>query len=177
MDEARGGFSEAAPAFKQVLCELAALEWEDVDLPRGTIHIHRSVDRLRGGTKSTKTGDARRFPIEDAILPLLATMRTESGGKGPVLPFMANKSESSKNLRQYLTWAGVTRAELYADDATRKRVTFHDVVLHVGCVSRRQPVDHSSARRASLLRYDGDLYPSRRGAQRLVRQTVPHATE
>jgi len=107
--------------------ELAALEWEDVDLARGTIHIHRAVDRLHGGTKTTKTGETRRVPLEAELLPLLATMRAESGGAGLVLPFMSNKSEWSKNLRQYLVWAGCDRAELFADDETRKPLTFHDL--------------------------------------------------
>lgn len=48
--------------------ELGALQWEDVDLDRGTVHIHRAVDRLRGGTKATKTDVARRFPIEPGKL-------------------------------------------------------------------------------------------------------------
>ena len=30
-------------------------------------------------------------------------------------------------LRQYLEWAGVTRAELFASDQTRKQITFHDL--------------------------------------------------
>lgn len=110
--------------------ELAALEWEDVDLERGLVHVHRAVDRLNGGTKATKTNVARRFPIEPNLIPLLATMRAEAGGEkatGAVLPFMANKSEWSKNLHQYLRWAGVKRADLFTDDATRKRLTFHDL--------------------------------------------------
>jgi len=50
--------------------ELEALEWEDVDLERGIVHIHRGIDRERGGTKGTKTGLARRFAVERAALPL-----------------------------------------------------------------------------------------------------------
>jgi hypothetical protein len=30
-------------------------------------------------------------------------------------------------LRQYLEWAGVTRADLLAGDKTRKQITFHDL--------------------------------------------------
>lgn len=110
--------------------ELAALEWEDVDLERKLVHVHRAVDRLHGGTKATKTNVARRFPIEPELMPLLAAIRAGAGGEraaGPVLPFMSNKSEWSKNLRQYLRWAGIKRADLFADDATRKPLTFHDL--------------------------------------------------
>jgi integrase len=65
--------------------ELEALEWEDVDLDRGIIHIHRGVDRERGGTKGTKTGLARRFGIEPAILPVLRAMRDEGEKVGRVV--------------------------------------------------------------------------------------------
>jgi hypothetical protein len=33
----------------------------------------------------------------------------------------------STRLRKYLAWAGVTRAELFADDRTRKQITFYDL--------------------------------------------------
>ncbi|MEA2752257.1 MAG: hypothetical protein QOI41_6400, partial [Myxococcales bacterium] len=33
----------------------------------------------------------------------------------------------SKNLRQYLKWAKVDRADLFADDDARKPLTFHDL--------------------------------------------------
>ena len=48
--------------------ELAALEWTDIDLEHGTMHIHRSLDVKRGrGIKSTKSDVARRVPIEGGI--------------------------------------------------------------------------------------------------------------
>ncbi len=33
----------------------------------------------------------------------------------------------SARLRQYLKWSGVDRAELHANDKTRKQITFHDL--------------------------------------------------
>lgn len=68
--------------------ELEALEWEDVDLARGIVHIHRGTDRERSESKGTKTGIARRFAIEPAILPVLRAMHSESGGVGQVVPKM-----------------------------------------------------------------------------------------
>jgi integrase len=50
--------------------ELTALEWGDVDLEHGTLHIHRSTDRAREHAKATKTDTARRVPIGRALLPL-----------------------------------------------------------------------------------------------------------
>jgi len=50
--------------------ELAALRWEDVDLVRGTVAVHRAMTRLRGGEvefSEPKTGRGRRvitLPME-----------------------------------------------------------------------------------------------------------------
>ena len=40
---------------------------------------------------------------------------------------MPPREELARRLRRYLKWAGVTRAELFANDATRKQLTFHDL--------------------------------------------------
>ena len=105
--------------------ELAALEWGDVDLHHGIVHIHRSFD-AKGKAKSTKSGDARRFSIEAELLPLLRVMQRESGGEGPLL-CMPSREYWAKQLRAHLKLAGVTRTELFTDDATRKHLTFHDL--------------------------------------------------
>jgi integrase len=113
--------------------ELEALEWADVDVARGLVHIHRGTDRQRGGTKSTKTGVARRFSIEPGVLPLLRAMYAEAKGdgfeepSGRVLPWMPRHRDLAEGLRVYLEVAGVTRTELFATDATRKAMTFHDL--------------------------------------------------
>ncbi|MGK3988126.1 hypothetical protein WME99_34095 [Sorangium sp. So ce136] len=56
--------------------------WEDTDLDRGTVHIHRGSDRCRGLEKPTKTGKARRFSTEPELLPLLRVRHAGAGGKG-----------------------------------------------------------------------------------------------
>jgi integrase len=106
--------------------ELEALEWEDVDIDRRIIHIHRAIDRSENGeVKETKTNNPRRIPIEPALLPLLLALQgTASRGR---LISMPPACDLSDRLRQYLRWAGVTRAELFANDATRKQITFHDL--------------------------------------------------
>jgi integrase len=106
--------------------ELAALEWSDVDLDHGTIHIHRSTDRTRGRTTTTKTDAARRIPIERALIPLLAAMHREAKGRGAVLHMPSTGKQSAK-LRAFLERVGVTRADLFTSDATRKALTFHDL--------------------------------------------------
>jgi integrase len=112
--------------------ELEALDWSDVDLARGIAHIHRSIDRFRkiGAEKSTKTGEARKLLIEPALLPLLRAMHVEAGSpaSGRVVK-MPPAEDLAERLRKYLEWAGVSRAELHvgASDATRKRLTWHDL--------------------------------------------------
>lgn len=110
--------------------EVNALQWSDLDLERGIAHIHASASRTTGATKSTKTGEARRVPIEPTLMPLLLAMRQEAGGgaaTGPVSPADPTDRKLSRQLQRCLRLAGLTRADLYADDATRKPLTFHDL--------------------------------------------------
>jgi integrase len=66
--------------------ELAALNWDDIDLEHRAIHIHCSHDARRGRlTKATKTETARRIPIEPALVPLLEALRNEAHGRGSVV--------------------------------------------------------------------------------------------
>lgn len=105
--------------------ELEALEWSDVDLERGTIHVHRAVDAA-GDAKVTKTKSTRRIPIEGALVPLLEHLKAKATSSR-VVESMPPECDLSKRLRDYLKRAGVTRAELFANDATRKQVTFYDL--------------------------------------------------
>jgi integrase len=107
--------------------EVNALRWEDVDLERGVVHIHRSVDRDTGDLKPTKTSAARRLPIEPALRPLLDAMHEECGGEGRVLQIEATDRKLSRQLQRCLRVAGVEREELYVTDETRKAITFHDL--------------------------------------------------
>lgn len=109
--------------------ELEALGWDDVDLTRGIVHVHRSLRRYTRTEKSTKTGAKPRFAIEPTLLPLLRALHRATGGHGRVLATlgMPNKFELSKALRGYLALAGVEREELFVNDATRKWMTFHDL--------------------------------------------------
>ena len=108
--------------------ELAALEWEDVDLVHRTIHIHRAVDGVRDRryTKPTKSNVARRIPIEPMLLPLLEAMRREAGGKGRVF-HLPSLSILSRKLHVYLARAHVERADLHTSDVTRRAIRFHDL--------------------------------------------------
>ncbi len=108
--------------------ELEALGPEDVDVERKLLHIHRGIDRSeksRGSRKETKTNSPRRVPIEANAVELMRLLRAEA--KGERLLAMPPICDLSTRLRQYLRWAGVTRAELFTDDATRKQITFHDL--------------------------------------------------
>jgi integrase len=104
--------------------ELEALEWEDVDLDHGVIHIHRAIDRSNGAVKETKTNNPRRIPIEPNLLPLLIVMKREAATARVI--DMPRAPRLPGRLRKYLGWAGVSRPELFITDATRKQIGFHD---------------------------------------------------
>lgn len=105
--------------------ELRALQWEDVDVERGTVHVHRGLDR-EGRGKATKTGVAQRISIEPELLPLLRAMHAERDGGARVLT-LPDDRHLARALRGLLKKAGLTRADLYASDLTRKAMTWHDL--------------------------------------------------
>jgi integrase len=107
--------------------EVNALTWDDVDLERGVVHIHASVSRTTGKASTTKTGGTRRLPIEATLLPLLQAMHDETGGVGRISPIRATDRKLSRQLQRCLALAGVDRADLVANDASRKPMTFHDL--------------------------------------------------
>jgi integrase len=107
--------------------ELAALDCDDADLEHRVLHVHRAVDRVRRGRlKATKTGRARRIPIEPTVVPLLQALFIEARGQGPVFP-MPSVGVLSAKLKKYLRVAGITRADLFTSDATRRAITFYDL--------------------------------------------------
>ena len=77
-----------------------------------------------GVVKETKTGIARRTPIEPRLMPLLLGMHREARGKGQVVA-MPRPSELARQLRRYLKLAGVTRHDLFTSDATRSQLTWY----------------------------------------------------
>lgn len=104
--------------------ELVALKWEDIDLEHGVLHVHRSTERRTRRGKGTKTGFARRLPIERTLEPLLRAMRDEGDATGNV---MKVPSDASRTFRRLLLRAGVGRTELHERAATRKVLTFYDL--------------------------------------------------
>ena len=107
--------------------ELDALEWSDVDVERGIVHVHQALDRSRKGTKPTKTKGTRRFAVEPALLPLLRAMHTEASGQGLVLGNTVKLTGRCEKLRAFLRRAEVDRAELFAATETQKPLTWHDL--------------------------------------------------
>lgn len=112
--------------------ELEALTVDDVDLERGVLHVHGSADRDTGEVRETKTKQARRLPIEPALRPLLEVLVAEArarvaDGGSPRLLAMPAREECAVLLRTHLRYAGIDRAELFASDALRSPITFHDL--------------------------------------------------
>ena len=108
--------------------ELDVLGWDDFDMATSppTVRIHRAWDEERQQTKPTKNNGTRTFTVEPALVPLLAAMHKEAGGTGRVVDVPRGRRHS-ENLREHLLLAGVKRASLFTNDATRKHITFHDL--------------------------------------------------
>jgi integrase len=111
--------------------ELSALRWDAVDLERGVIHFRQATDRrTKGAVKSTKSGKARRIPIEPTLRPLLDTLLREATTANVIRVPVSKRADS---LREHLELAGVRRAELFAPPkdgsvaATWAPLTFHDL--------------------------------------------------
>lgn len=108
--------------------EIEAVGVEDVDVAHRVIHIHRSIHRRKKTVKTTKTNCPRRFAVEPQVLPLLDRFLEDARAAGRErLVKMPPMCDWSARLRKYLRWAGVERAELFANDATRKQITWHDL--------------------------------------------------
>jgi integrase len=106
--------------------ELRQLDWEDVDLEHGTVHVHQATDRNTGEAKATKTDSARRFSIEANLLPLLRAMHEASGGAGKVIALPCDR-DLARGFSLWLTKAKVDRAELHTNTPTRKAITVYDL--------------------------------------------------
>lgn len=107
--------------------EVEALYWEDVDLEHGSVLVHRAVDPDTGEIRGTKGKATRRLEIERELLPLLQAMRAERPDAAMLFDPWPLHHYRARQLRANLKRAGVARAELFAGDATRKQVTFHDL--------------------------------------------------
>lgn len=113
--------------------EVEPLEWKDLDLEHGVMHIHRAVDRVRdkGKLQATKTKHARRVPSEPSLLPLLESMHAEAKGKGRVFPVMPAPSALARRLRRFLKLAGVER-DIFTTDKTRRAIDWYGATRGTG---------------------------------------------
>jgi integrase len=117
--------------------ELEALDWADVNVEQRYIHVHQAVDRETREVQPTSTDRNWRVPIEPTLMPLPEAMHAAVKGKGRVLPSMPPDEDLARRLRKYLSaeWAGVKRAEHFADDETRRPLSWHDL-RHTGITWR-----------------------------------------
>lgn len=106
--------------------ELRELRVEDVDLAHGVIHVHRTVDQETGNEKGTKTGHARRFSVEPAVMPLLRLLCEGRPASDHVIRLPCDR-DLARDFRRWLARAGVKRNELFEATPTRKAITVYDL--------------------------------------------------
>jgi integrase len=106
--------------------ELKVLEWSDVDLEVGTIHVTKAWDRARATLKAPKTAaGVRHVPIEPALKPLLEALKDEASDATVFV--MPPAEDWADRFRAHLKRAGIERAELYASSTTQKQITLYDL--------------------------------------------------
>jgi integrase len=107
--------------------EQRALGWPSVDLEHAAVHVAETYDRRTGEVRAgTKSGTARTVPIPAALLPLLRAMRAEAQGKGLVGSRGATR-HLARDLRRWLTVAGVNRPALHEGTTASKPLRWHDL--------------------------------------------------
>jgi integrase len=121
---------------------MAAIEWNDVHIDEGFVHVHRSQSMHssdHGRMKPTKTGTTRRIPIEPTLTPLLEAMKKESGGKGSVVK-MPTESPLPRQFRVYLARAleaaSIPLGDLFTADATRMQIDWRRATRDTGITWR-----------------------------------------
>lgn len=119
--------------------ELAALEWRDVDLEHGYVHVRRA-EKSDGTMGPPKNGKARKVPIEASLRPLLVAMWREAVGDDDDAEIatvrvarVTQKNDAAAVLRRYLDRAlrsaKLTQRldELITASDTTKPLGFHDL--------------------------------------------------
>ncbi len=154
--------------------ELEALEWEDIDLDRGIIHIHRGIDRERGESKGDEDRNGAPLRHRTAILPFSARCTERERGalgrrvhapdarpcRGPAqLPPVGKVTDANCTTASDPQGADLARPARDGD--------------HVDGDPRRRSPPHPAPRRShDLLHYAG-LHPPSRGDSRRLRRRLP----
>lgn len=115
--------------------ELNALRARDVDRVRWVVSIAEAMSTRGSPAKSSRRAPktqagTRSFSVEPAARPLLDVLCREAPTPDArlVRAFRTDGPDGATSyLQRHLRVAGVTREELLATTATRKRVTFHDL--------------------------------------------------
>lgn len=107
--------------------ELVTLRPASVHLDAGYIAVTKAHDRTTKGEKGTKSGRARKVPIEPALRPLAEALVKHPQGPDGRLLDMPPERTIADNLRRDAQRARLTRAELFADDDQRRPLTFHSL--------------------------------------------------
>ena len=107
--------------------ELEVLQWESVDLEHGVISLHCAVDQNTREVRAPKGKAPRQFEIEPELLPMLRAMRAARPKAAHVFEPWPLDKDRADELRANLQVAGVARSALFASDATRRNLTYHDL--------------------------------------------------
>jgi len=137
--------------------ELAALDFDRIDLEHGLVTIDRAVDLRTGKLGLTKTHDVRVFPLEPLLAPLLDAMAAEGSQFG-------GSYRGAQELRDDLRAAGVTREELFVARPPAAPITQHDLrATGITYLAMRGETDDAIRERAGHADFKTTLLYIRRG--------------
>lgn len=89
--------------------ETAPLQWQDIDLTHGVIHVYKALESGSSRIKDPKTdAGTRDIPISRTLLPLLQSARQGHSPLDLVFPTSGGKMRDDKALRRL--WSGFTRS-------------------------------------------------------------------
>ncbi len=104
--------------------EAFALKWEHVDLTARRMHVRESV------SGPLKDKDSRVVPILDALLPILKTWRSKTGGEGLIIPPMRRDGDNIKTAGGGSTTGKYLRSTLKKLSLARPGLGWYEATRH-----------------------------------------------
>jgi integrase len=107
--------------------EIRAMQCRDVDIEHRSTRITKALSKRTGEVKATKGRRHRTVTIEEAVIPLLETIKAERDDEGALVPDMPSERDMARGLRRWLAKAGIDRHELHHRTPTTRPIRFHDL--------------------------------------------------
>lgn len=155
--------------------EMRALEWDDVDLKHGVVHVQRSESR--GDVTAPKSGRSRVLPMTRKLASVLTLLESEHGDRARVLNADGKPDASEQNLRTWMVAAQRDARIKQTGGIHALRHTFcsHLAMRGAPMLAIKELAGHQSLRTTMRYMHLGST-EARRAIALLDRNTGPSAT-